>query len=146
MERGISRYVSKADHQPRIDREREQRLARQYRDEGDTTDVMGSVPIVRHHNGPHKAMLGWSDVQNVYFDGVHTIRRLEDTGANPQVLRIPNPEPHIGPTFQSKYYWVSYRVGTLLDANLDPDHKSKLFVHEAAEVPDQSYLRDWLDT
>ena len=114
---------------------------------GDQTCPMGSQLDVRHYNAPHKYKAGWipeESVTTVTNDGLYLLHRLEDENASGvHVLRIANPEPHIG---SSDTYWVSYRTGWGLDANLSATYQNKVFIHEASATPSTTYLRTWLDT
>ena len=77
----------------------------------------------------------WGPISTVWFFHSRIWRHENskdstDVGPEPTTL---NWDPHIPPLYRTVQYWVSYRVGVLFDANLEPEHKSKVFVHGASE-------------
>lgn len=97
---------------------------------GDHSCLMGQPQLNIHNNAPHKIQKDWipsGRIRNVTSGGIYRIASLETSPSSttlPLVLRFQVPN-----SYPLDYYYISYRRGVGLDANLSSQYRDRVAIH-----------------
>ncbi|GAX74021.1 hypothetical protein CEUSTIGMA_g1471.t1 [Chlamydomonas eustigma] len=107
----------------------------------DTSSIMGAAGPMRCYNAPHIWQLGWGQPSNVIgFDDVPAgswmYERLVPLGSSPNGYIILQPGQYSSPNT----FFLSYRIATGCDTNLETQYLNKVSLHMYNGVTLQSPL------